>query len=223
MDRFSCNIVGEGEWGGAKGLHGSYGDVGSNTSGTPYAQPFETHVSGDTVSFYVYVFLERAETLRHSKLRAATAIWASVHGDLCFRLTCGHQVQCVFREEWGYTQAMIERGLKTGELRLDKHRRCFACGDQESESKQRATSSRAFTRRSRGILGPSMIGRFRRLTATILISAGSAQKRKRVPGLPSRTARAAMRKMSRSVSSVVASRPAGRRRAAGPATPAALI
>lgn len=81
-------------------------------------------------------FSWRCAAHRHYKLRAATAIWANEHGDLCFRLTCGHQVQCVFRDEWGYTQAMIERGLKTGELRLDKHRRCFACGDQESESKQ---------------------------------------------------------------------------------------
>lgn len=33
--------------------------------------------------------------------------------------------------EWGYTQAMIERGLATGELRLDRRRRCSTCGDQQ--------------------------------------------------------------------------------------------
>jgi len=79
----------------------------------------------------------RCAAHRPYKLRAANAVWASVLGDLCFRLVCGHVVQCVFRGEWGYTQAMIERGLTTGELRLDQRRRCFTCGDLEQEGNHR--------------------------------------------------------------------------------------
>ena len=75
----------------------------------------------------------RCASHRLYKLRAATAIWSNEYGDLCFRLTCGHQVHWVFRGEWAYTQTMIERGLATGELRFDNYRRCYACGEKESE------------------------------------------------------------------------------------------
>jgi hypothetical protein len=54
----------------------------------------------------------------------ASAIWANEWGDLCFTLVCGHGVQYIFRGEWGYTQALIERGLATGELRLGRRQRC---------------------------------------------------------------------------------------------------
>lgn len=68
---------------------------------------------------------------RRCKLRPASTMWANEHGDLCCMLTCGHQVQWVFRGEWAYTPEMVQRGLATGELRLDKRRRCFTCGDLE--------------------------------------------------------------------------------------------
>lgn len=71
---------------------------------------------------------------RRCKLRAASAIWANDLGDHCCTLVCGHQVQWIFRDEWGYTPEMVKRGLATGELRLDKRHRCYACGDLESET-----------------------------------------------------------------------------------------
>jgi hypothetical protein len=79
------------------------------------------------------VYSWRCTAHRHYKMRPASAIWANDYGDLCFRLVCGHQVQWVFREEWGYTQAMIERGLAARELKLERRQRCYQCGDLEQE------------------------------------------------------------------------------------------
>jgi hypothetical protein len=60
-------------------------------------------------------------------------MWANEHGDFCFTLVCGRGVQWIFRGEWGYTQVLVERGLATGDLRLDRRQRCSQCGDLESE------------------------------------------------------------------------------------------
>ena len=75
----------------------------------------------------------RCEKHRTYKMRPASAIQANEYGDLCYTLTCGHQSQWVFRHAWKYTQDMIERGLVTGELRLEERHRCFACADLARE------------------------------------------------------------------------------------------
>src|ERR1051326_5279455 len=84
------------------------------------------------------VFSWRCAAHRRYKMRPASAIWASAQGDLCFTLVCGHPVQWVFRGERGYSSALVEWGLATGELRLDRRQRCYQCGDLESEA-ERAT------------------------------------------------------------------------------------
>jgi hypothetical protein len=65
-------------------------------------------------------------------MREASAVHANEHGDLIYSLTCGHEVQWVFRGIWGYTPALISRGLATRQLRLDRRQRCYLCGDQET-------------------------------------------------------------------------------------------
>ena len=72
---------------------------------------------------------------RRCKLRAASAVWANELGDRCFVLACGHQTHWVFRGEEGYTPALVEHGVQTGQMKLDQRQRCYACGDQESEAK----------------------------------------------------------------------------------------
>ena len=73
---------------------------------------------------------------RRCKLRAASVVWANAYGDLCFMLECGRQTQWVFRGEWGYTPTMVERGVDSGQINLDRRQRCYVCGDLESEAKR---------------------------------------------------------------------------------------
>lgn len=71
---------------------------------------------------------------RRCKMRAASVVWANEQGDLCFVLECGHQTQWVFGDEGGDTVAMVEHGVNTGQINLDRRQRCYACGDVERES-----------------------------------------------------------------------------------------
>lgn len=73
----------------------------------------------------------RCAAHRRYKMRSAAAMWANQYGDLCSRLVCGHQTCWIFRDDFAYTQRMIERGLATGELQLAKRQRCFVCADLE--------------------------------------------------------------------------------------------
>ncbi len=77
---------------------------------------------------------------RRCKLRPASMVWANEYGDLCFTLVCGHQAQLVFRGEWSYTPALVERGLATGALRLERRQRGSACGDLEREERTNGRS-----------------------------------------------------------------------------------
>lgn len=71
---------------------------------------------------------------RRCKLRAASVVWANVQGDLCFVLECGHQTHWIFRGEWSYIAAMVERDVDSGQINLARCQRCYACGDVERES-----------------------------------------------------------------------------------------
>jgi hypothetical protein len=68
------------------------------------------------------------------KMRPASVVWASELGDLFFLLTCGHQVQGVFRGRLAYTPALVERDVATRQIRLDQRQRCYLCADLERES-----------------------------------------------------------------------------------------
>lgn len=78
----------------------------------------------------------RCQQHRGYKMRTASAVWANEQGDLCFTLVCGHQAHWVFRGQWGYTPAMVMRGLETGQMRLDQRQRCYQCADLARESER---------------------------------------------------------------------------------------
>ena len=76
----------------------------------------------------------RCERHRRYKMRATLGVRATEDGDLLFSLVCGHKVCWVFRGQWAYTPAMIERAIATRQIRLNRRQRCYACGGQESEA-----------------------------------------------------------------------------------------
>jgi hypothetical protein len=79
----------------------------------------------------------RCEGHQRYKMRPASEVKASELGNLFFTLTCGHQVQWVFRGRLAYTSALIERRLSVRQLRLDQEQRCYLCADRERENKAR--------------------------------------------------------------------------------------
>jgi hypothetical protein len=74
---------------------------------------------------------------QHYQMHTASAVQASVQGDLIYTLACGHEVQRVFRGVCGYTPAMISRGLAIRQIRLDQSQRCSVCGDLEQKGNAR--------------------------------------------------------------------------------------
>lgn len=78
----------------------------------------------------------RCEQHRRYKLRAPSIVWATADGDLCFMLACGHQTHQVCRDRWAYTSALVERGVDTGHINLERRRRCYACADVEREGER---------------------------------------------------------------------------------------
>lgn len=80
----------------------------------------------------------RCQDHQHYTMRAASAVRASELGDLIYTLTCGHEVQWVFRGKEAFTPTMLARGLTTRQIRLDQRQRCYRCSEQEQEQERSA-------------------------------------------------------------------------------------
>ena len=71
----------------------------------------------------------RCWTHQGFQMHQAAAVRTNDLGDLIYTLTCGHEVQGVFRGYWVYTPKRVKRGLLTRQIRLDQPQRCYHCGD----------------------------------------------------------------------------------------------